>query len=342
MNIVHNSDHAASPSATTLLNKKANRRNESGYAYVMALAMVLTVIVGSQVILRNLVTESRSQHEQEMIWRGNQYARAIRLYYRKTGHFPQTQDDLVTGAPGIHFIRSEAVTDPINKSDGAWRFIYTNASGAIIGSVKYGSLQQMALMDMNGGVMPGAPQTGTGSTTNSSQNSSTDNGNGAPTSTSTAPGTTPTTTNTSTNGSSTTAAPGASTLGVMGQPTALLAPTQPTGPVDGPVFGGQLIGVGSTVDRASVRVYKGGTKYNQWEFIWNPVEEQAMAMQQGLSGGGQQGTPGLGLGGLPLGAIPGTTNGTGGATAPTNSTNGTDNGGANPPAGSNNPTNPTQ
>ena len=57
---------------------------------------------------------------------------------------------------------------------------------------------------------------------------------------------------------------------------------QPTGPVDGPVLGAFLTGVASKVDEPSLRVYNGGTNYNQWEFIWNPIEDQARAVQQGL------------------------------------------------------------
>jgi hypothetical protein len=337
---------------SSLACKTTARGGESGYAYVMALFMVLTVIVGSQVVLRNMVTETRSQRENEMIWRGNQYARAIRMYYHKTGHYPQSQDDLLTGVPNIHFLRSEAVKDPMNKQDGAWRFIYTNASGAIIGSVKYGSMQQMALMDMNGGQMPGA-QPATGSATAGGQTSL--SGNGA--SATPAPGTTTTSTTASSTtggfslpqmGSSPTTATGitgtGTVLGPLGQPVnGTVAGPQPTGSVEGPVFGGQLIGVGSTVDASSIKVYKGGKKYNQWEFIWNPIEEQALAMQQGLvSGAGAAqpgaGVPGLGLG-LPIAPV-------GGAPAPsggtTSNAGGSTTGGSNTSGGSSNSTNPTQ
>jgi hypothetical protein len=86
-------------------------------------------------------------------------------------------------------------------------------------------------------------------------------------------------------------------------PAALQALLQmkPTGPVDSPVIGGFLVGVGSTVNRASVKVYKTGKKYNQWEFIYNPIEEQARAIQQGI---GQGGGPG-GLLGAPGNGLPG-------------------------------------
>jgi hypothetical protein len=73
---------------------------------------------------------------------------------------------------------------------------------------------------------------------------------------------------------------------------------KPTGPVDGPVLGAFLTGVASAVDKPSIRVYNGGKKYNQWEFIWNPVEDQAKAVQQGLNnpGGMMPGQPGQAIG----------------------------------------------
>jgi hypothetical protein len=81
------------------------------------------------------------------------------------------------------------------------------------------------------------------------------------------------------------------------QSLAALAALKPTGPVDGPVLGGFLTGVASTVDRPSIRVYNGGKKYNQWEFIWNPVEDQAKAVQQGLNPAGTiPGQPGQAIG----------------------------------------------
>lgn len=326
------------------INKASRRCGQSGYAYIMALGMVLVMIAGSQIVLRNVVTEARSRREADMIWRGNQYDRAIRLYYRKTGHFPLTQDDLLTGVPDDHFLRAEAMKDPMNTVDGSWRFIYTNASGAIIGSVKYGSMQQMALMDMNGGVMPGTqPASGASGSSSTLANPSAAPGMGTSGSSGT-PGNAMGSSGglfglTQAPGGSQTNAPGTTTiLGPLGQPTTVaMAGPQPTGPVDGPVVGGQIIGVGSTVDKASVRVYKGGTKYNQWEFIYNPIEEQARAVQQGM--GGTTGMPSSGVPGLslPLGAVPGTGIGTNGGTASASGAGGAGNSGGTNNSNSANP-----
>ena len=261
---------------------------DAGFAYLLALFMVLAVVVASQVALQNLATEGQRLREREMIWRGEQCARAIKLYFRKTGHYPQTMEDLQKGMPELHFLRAAAYNDPLNKDGGGdWRFIYVNATGQLIGSTRYANYQQMAIMDMNGGkipdqaVLPGAVSAASLGAGNSQQRQ---NPQGSQ-----QPGLS------GASGQTSSGATGAS------QPGNPLAQLKPTGPVDGPVLGGFLTGVASKVDRPSVKVYKGGKKYLDWEFIWNPVEDNARAVQNGLTPQGptpgQPGQP-IGLGGI--------------------------------------------
>jgi hypothetical protein len=307
---------------------------ESGYAMIVALIMVATFIIGSQVVLQHFATEGRRQREQRMIWCGEQYARAIKLFYRKAGRYPQSVDELKQGIPGVHFLRIEAYKNPMDPEEGTWRFISVNAAGQIIGSVRYATLQQMAYLELNnmqpgqagaggsssagssgasysqglqsfsqqtsgaasaddgcGPPFPGAPTAGgqnsagqsssgatsdnsSGSTANSSpqggQNSSGTTSSGSPAAFSLSSNQT-----------------GQSSIGqpLNGQPVNPYAGLQPTGPVDGPVIGAFITGVGGPTneDVCSVARPKGARKYSQWEFIWNPVLDQARATQQGLS-----------------------------------------------------------
>jgi hypothetical protein len=64
---------------------------------------------------------------------------------------------------------------------------------------------------------------------------------------------------------------------------AALAQLKPTGPVDGPVLGGFLTGVGGKVDAKSIKSYHGAKKLNQFEFIWNPLEDAAAALQNQMN-----------------------------------------------------------
>lgn len=327
--------------------------SQRGFAYLMAIFMVMAMIIASQVAVRNVVTQGRREREQETIWRGQQYMRAIRLYYRKTGHYPTTLDDLKKGMPELHFLRYAAYRDPLNKDEGKWRFIYVNAAGQIIGSVKYATLQQMAILDMNGGKIPGVKtgeqgdQPGVPASTladesnasSSGQPQSNQSAQNPPTNPppNVGPGAAPDNSTNPANGPQPPGAPpqnpaspqpnqnpqsaspnptnaiGTPAAGPGGintnlsnlnnQSLAALAALKPTGPVDGPVLGGFLTGVASSIDKPSVRIYNGGKKYIQWEFIWNPVEEQARAMQQGLTNpqGVLPGQPGQGIGNGPAG-----------------------------------------
>jgi hypothetical protein len=393
------------PSRTRANRVPRLRNQESGYAFLFVLGLMLVMIAASITVLQMGATIRRRRIEQETIWRGNQYARAVRLYYHKLGHYPQTLDDLLKGAPDLHFLR-QAYKNPTNPGDGSWRFIYVNAAGQIIGSTKYANLQQMALLDANGGQLPtlqgqpgqpgqlGVPVSSLGDASSGAANSqpppnttpvANDNSTG-----STPPGYIPPQPGSTQNGStdasgnpssnpqngqppngdnsqnpSNTQNPqssqnplntlnsgaNSSSLNNLGLPQnnqqglaglgqaglainqatlAAMALLKPTGPVDGPVLGGFLTGVACTQDTPSQRVYHGGKKYINWEFIWNPLEDAAAAMQQQLSGA--QG--GALAGGLPISGQPGSGPGQG-AISPFGNSQGSNNPNSQNPTSSN-------
>ena len=320
------------------------RSQEGGFAFLLALGLIVFVVAMSLIWLEQGATQHRRQVEEEAIWRGNQYARAIRLYFHKAGNYPQDLEALQKGLPNLHFLR-QAYKDPTNQADGSWRFIYVNAAGQIIGSTKYANLQQMALLDANGGQLPiipgapgqiGVPAASLGDSNNNlnSQPSQPSFGGGTGTDASNQLGI-GTTGNPQTpdggqnpqppdaqnpqspNGQTPQNPPGSQnpTAGPIGQnplgnqnplsplqtgqlgqggavtPASLAAMAQlkPTGPVDGPVLGAFLTGVASKRDAPSLKVYHGGKKYINWEFIWNPLEDQAAAIQQQAGNAGSTG-----------------------------------------------------
>jgi type II secretory pathway pseudopilin PulG len=229
---------------------KKCRHNESGYTLLMVVFMVATSLIFASAVLPNLLTQGRREREQEAIWRGEQYERAIGLYYRKFGRYPTKIEDLTQQTNGVRFLR-KAYTDPMNKDDGSWRFIYVGPNGQLIGSVHSQSLLQSALSasGVPGLTLPGAgaqpppPGSATG-TTNPGQ-------------------TTPGQTATGQTGA------GQST-GSAATPDSLQSQPQP---LSGNVIGGNIIGIGSKVKEDSLLVYKGGASYDEWEFIWNPQQQ---------------------------------------------------------------------
>lgn len=343
------------------------RSGEAGYTMIFAVFLAATLLISLSVISLRVQTQGQREREEEMIWRGHQYERGIRRYVQKFGRYPTKIDDLVKAQNGVRYMR-EAYKDPTNHEDGSWRFIYVTPAGALIGSVRYTSLVQMALMDKmaqgGGGAIPGMagmpgagigsspfggssafgggnsgfgsgnsgfgnqgssafgqqgrqPGTNQGSTQqnqpggqdnsggNSGNNSPGNSTGGAPSGQNPPGGGNPSAFGTGGNnpGQSDSAfgfssgAGGSSPLGQMG------------------VIGGSITGVGSKVERPSLKIYKGAKKYKEWEFIYNPIEQQAQAMG-GMGGAignqvqGQQGTgssfgnPGGGLGSSPFSPQP--------------------------------------
>jgi hypothetical protein len=120
--------------ASCKLHGKKATRLDSGYALLLVVFFVALLLVTVLLAKPNLITQDRRQKEVEMIWRGQQYVRGIRLYYQKVHHFPQQLDDLYKPKTGIRFMR-QPYTDPMNKEDGSWRLIYVGPMGQIIGSV---------------------------------------------------------------------------------------------------------------------------------------------------------------------------------------------------------------
>jgi len=268
---------------------RARRRTERGYAILLVLFLVTLMLIATISIAPNILTQGRREKETEMIWRGKQYTRAIKLYYRKTGKFPTSMDDLTKPKLGsLRFMR-QAYKDPMNKKDGEWRLIYVGPTGQLIGSLKPPQTLQLSGLAGAGGALPGTPAAQLGAQTagqpfgqaigqvfgNSgavaqpapSNSANQPNTAGSPnsgtgTNAADAPGTTPDTSDAANE--------------------ALLA-SDPTA-----VMGGNIIGVGSTVNQRSIVVYEKAKNYKQFEFIWDPSKD---AIVLGGAAGPQIGTP---------------------------------------------------
>src|SRR6266705_567955 len=116
--------------------RTAGKSGERGYGLLLVIFLVTLLLVSTMVIAPNILTEGQREKEKEMIWRGKQYTRGVKLYYRKMGRFPTSLDDLTKPKVGsLRFMR-QAYKDPMNKEDGTWRLIYVGAAGQLIGSLK--------------------------------------------------------------------------------------------------------------------------------------------------------------------------------------------------------------
>ena len=87
-------------------------QDSAGYAMAALLVGLAVMAVMMSVALPVWRHEAQRRKEDELIWRGNQYVRAIRLYQYKFSALPPSVDVLVNG----HFLRKK-YKDPITNDD---------------------------------------------------------------------------------------------------------------------------------------------------------------------------------------------------------------------------------
>lgn len=247
-----------------ILNHPVRRSTQSGYSLLMVIFMVATIIILTAAASPSILTQGRREREAETVWRGEQYERAIGLYYKKFGRYPTKIEDLTRQTNGVRFLR-KAYTDPMNKEDGSWRFIYVGPNGQLVGSLRSTSLLQNV---MSTAALPGGAAAGAASGLGAVLSGALSPGGAA--NPGVAPGGVGQTSQQPGQPTNNSATPGVS--------TSSLADAQPQ-PLGSDMIGGNIIGVGSKIKQPSFRVYLGGDTYQQWEFIWNPVQQVAIPGQ---------------------------------------------------------------
>src|ERR1700681_688388 len=115
---------------------RRSTHREDGYALMMVVFFTALLLIATMVAAPRILLEGKREKEKEMIWRGHQYVRGVKLYFRKMGRFPTAIDDLTKPKTGsLRFMR-QAYKDPMNGEDGSWRLIYVGPTGQLIGSLK--------------------------------------------------------------------------------------------------------------------------------------------------------------------------------------------------------------
>ncbi len=208
------------------------RDRQAGYAVIVVVLLLALVAIALTAAVPRVLTQGRREREEELIFRGEQYRRAIGLFNRKFGRLPLSLDELLYTSQ-LSFLR-RAWPDPMS-SKGEWRVIRVGPSGELIGSV-------------TGRAGPN-PQARAGS------------GQGT-----------------------------SATTQEQTQRPPPSAGASGSGPNPYPI-----IGVASTSTARSIRVYNDYQHYNEWEFIFDPVQDAlrnapaGTASLQGTSSG-QPGT----------------------------------------------------
>jgi type II secretory pathway pseudopilin PulG len=287
----------------SLPKRRVEQEAEEGFMLVGLIVAIFLVLLALSVAAPKMAADLKRDREVEAVHRGDQYVRAIRVFYRKTHAYPGSIEQLEK-TNNIRFLRQRYI-DPMTGKDD-WRLIHVGeakttvkgffgqplagltqglgsaagmASGGGIGTGAAGSGQSAGSGSAFGGSAfgsssPGGYSSGAGGlggstmpTLGGSSSSGTPSLGGG-----TGSSGTPTLGGSSSGSSST---PGQSNG--LGSASGMQSSGTPSG-------GAPFVGVGIPKEGESITVLNEQTTYNTWEFIYDPRIEQLYA-QGSLFGG---------------------------------------------------------
>ena len=114
----------------------AGREDVPGFALILVMVTAAVILISLTVALPSIYQEGQREREEELIFRGLQYARAIAGFHQKFQRYPTSVQDLTKLTNGFRFLRKE-FADPMTLG-GKWRFIHANAQGVLLDSKTQG------------------------------------------------------------------------------------------------------------------------------------------------------------------------------------------------------------
>lgn len=244
------------------------RSAEEGYvlaAVIILLAVMMLFLAAAMPVVRR---DIRRDQEVETMRRGQQYIRAVQLYYRRFRRYPPNIEAL-EDSNNMRFLRKR-FPDPLTGQDD-WQPVTYGANKAPLSMGLFGQPFGMGAAVLTNsptgrsgnGIIGASPVTGafmSGSGSGSGSGSSADTAN-----------------------------QGSGGAGTSGSP--------------GPVMGGAVIGFSPVGTAESILVYKTKKHYNEWEFVYDPLSERMGLGAAPIPTGPpvNTGAPGFGPSGFNLG-----------------------------------------
>ena len=236
--------------------RRRRAHRETGSMLLILLIFLAIFIIAMGAAVPRLAQQVKRDREIEMIHRGEQYARAVKRFVKKTGQYPSRIEQL-ENTNNIRFIRKR-YKDPMSTSaEGEWKLVrqtdiqlLQGALGAGQGGDTGGGTTANG-QNAVGGTTGGGLNTGGGLTSGGGGlNSAGGPGGGL----------------NSAGGLNS----GGGTLGQNSAGSSMFGSAQTFG-------GGPFIGVASTSEKTGIHEFNNKKKYNQWLFVYDPTQDIAAA-----------------------------------------------------------------
>jgi len=266
-----------------MLRKDSTRklRKQQGYV-LLAILFALTLLIISLAVAAPIAAKAvQRTKEQELIRRGDQYALAIRRFYKKFGRYPSDIDQL-ENTNNIRFLRRKYL-DPITGKDD-WQPIQFGQARPALGFFGQKVTTTGGLSPSGPGIGPSSIGTGLGGS--GTATSGTGEGASSPSASS------PTSASGSTAASGTGGANAAqsgnsSNAGPAGSASNPLSSDQLSGKTFG---GGAIVGVSIPSQKESLKEFQQKNHYNEWQFVYDPTMDPTL--RGGTGSGAATGVPG--------------------------------------------------
>lgn len=240
-------------------------RGDEGYLLVGLTVMVFLILLAASVAAPLIAKDMERTREVEAARRGMQYQRAIQLFYRRTGRYPGSIDQL-DETSNQHFLRRHYV-DPLTGGD--YRLIALGEQqtkpkgffGKPLDGLDGGGMGS----GLGGGIGSGIGSPGLGSST-------------PPTGATSATGATGTTTS--------------RTSGSPGSTGGLGSGIGGTNATDFKGGKGAIVAVGTDKKGKAIVAVNGEDDFEKWEFLYDPRMDQMRAKASLLGGGMSEGGAG--------------------------------------------------
>src|SRR2546423_658694 len=105
-------------------------RREAGFSLAAVIFFAAAASIIAAAAVPAYQTQAKREREKELMFRGEEFTRAIQKYQRKFGVYPSSVDQLVQ-TNGLRFLR-HAYKDPVTGKD--FRLIRINPDGSLSGS----------------------------------------------------------------------------------------------------------------------------------------------------------------------------------------------------------------
>ncbi len=127
-------ERSSAPGVRSSVRPSLRRHKEAGYTLVALLALMTILALFAAAAAPSLKQQARREREKETIFRGEEVAEAIRLYYSfqvtkgRTGDaaLPSSIDELLEGVSvgtrKVQLLRGSAARDPLSES-GEWHLV---------------------------------------------------------------------------------------------------------------------------------------------------------------------------------------------------------------------------